>query len=228
MRKIIETALDAGSMFEFCRSYGSAAITGLARLDGWSVAVLASDPYFYGGGWTADAAIKITRFIDLANTFHLPVVNFVDVPGFLIGRQAEVDGTIRHGARALAALYQASVPWCSVLVRRAFGVAGAAHANHTRLMYRYAWPSGDWGSLPVEGGIEAAYRAELAASDDPTALRTELEQHLNRYRSPFLTAEAFLVEEIIDPRDTRRLLCEFANLAAPLRTPGQVATTFRP
>jgi acetyl-CoA carboxylase carboxyltransferase component len=228
MRKIVETVVDAGSLFEFSRAYGSAAITALARLDGWPVAVLASDPYFYGGGWTADAAIKITRFIDLANTFHLPVVNFVDVPGFLIGRQAEVDGTIRHGARALAALYQASVPWCSVLVRRAFGVAGAAHANHTRLMYRYAWPSGDWGSLPVEGGIEAAYRAELSASADPAALRAEIEQHLNRFRSPFLTAEAFLVEEIIDPRDTRRLMCEFANLAAPLRTPGQVATTFRP
>jgi len=228
MRKIVRTLLDADSFFEFSRQYGSAAITGLGRLDGWPVALLASDPYFYGGGWTADAAIKVTRFIDLANTFHLPVVNLVDVPGFLIGRQAELDGTIRHGARALAALYQASVPWCSVLVRRAFGVAGAAHANHTRLMYRYAWPSGDWGSLPIEGGIEAAYRAELAAAPDSMALRTQIERHLNRFRSPFLTAESFLIEEIIDPRDTRRLLCEFANLAAPLRTPGTVSTSFRP
>jgi acetyl-CoA carboxylase carboxyltransferase component len=228
MRKIVATLLDTDSFFEFGRLYGSAAITALGRLDGWPVAVLASDPYFYGGGWTADAAIKITRFIDFANTFHLPVVNLVDVPGFLIGRQAEVDGTIRHGARALAALYQAGVPWCSVLVRRAFGVAGAAHANHTRLMYRYAWPSGDWGSLPVEGGIEAAYRAELAAAEDASQLRTDIEKNLNRFRSPFLTAESFLIEEIIDPRDTRRLLCEFANLAAPLRTPGVVATSYRP
>ena len=228
MRKILRTVLDAGTFFEFSRQYGSAAITALGRLDGWPVAVLGSDPYFYGGGWTADAAIKVTRFIDLANTFHLPVVNMVDVPGFLIGRQAELDGTIRHGARALAALYQQNVPWCSVMVRRAFGVAGAAHANHKRLMYRYAWPSGDWGSLPIEGGIEAAYRAELAAAPDPTKLRGEIEQHLNQFRSPFLTAEAFLIEEIIDPRDTRPLLCEFANLAAPLRTPGRVATSMRP
>ena len=228
MRKIIEALLDSGSFFEFASQYGSAAITGLGRLDGWPVALLASDPYHYGGGWTADAAIKITRFIDFAHTFHLPVVNLVDVPGFLIGKQAEVDGTIRHGARALAALYQADVPWCSILVRRAFGVAGAAHANHTRLAYRYAWPSGDWGSLPIEGGIEAAYRAELQAAADPAQRRAEIEQRLNRFRSPFLTAEAFLVEEIIDPRDTRRLLCEFANLAAPLRKPGVVATGFRP
>ncbi len=228
MRKILRTLVDKDSLFEFSRKYGGAAITALARLDGWPVAVLASDPYLYGGGWTADASIKITRFIDLANTFHLPVVNLVDVPGFLIGKQSEMQGTIRHGARALAALYQASVPWCSVLVRRAFGVAGAAHTDHTRLKYRYAWPSGDWGSLPIEGGIEAAYRAELAAAANPAELRSEIEAHLNQFRSPFRTAEAFLVEEIIDPRDTRTLLCEFANLAAPLRQPGVVATSFRP
>jgi acetyl-CoA carboxylase carboxyltransferase component len=228
MRKIVRSVVDTESFFEFSRKYGGSAITGLARLDGWPVAVLASDPYHYGGGWTADASIKITRFIDFAHTFHLPVVNFVDVPGFLIGKQSESEGTIRHGARALAALYQANVPWCSILVRRAFGVAGAAHADHTKLHYRYAWPSGDWGSLPIEGGIEAAYRAELAAAEDPAELRVQIEERLNVFRSPFRTAEAFLVEEIIDPRETRPLLCEFANLAAPLRQPGTVATSFRP
>jgi acetyl-CoA carboxylase carboxyltransferase component len=220
--------LDQDSLFEMTRHYGRSVITALARLDGWPVAVIASDPHFHGGGWTADSSIKLTRFVDFANTFHLPVVNLVDVPGFLIGKVSESQGTMRHGARALAALYQAQVPWCSVLVRRAFGVAGAAHSNHTRLAYRYAWPSGDWGSLPVEGGIEAAYRAELAAAADPVKRRDELEQHLNQFRSPFRTAEAFLVEEIIDPRDTRALLCEFANLAAPLRQAGIAAVPYRP
>jgi acetyl-CoA carboxylase carboxyltransferase component len=113
-------------------------------------------------------------------------------------------------------------------VRKAFGVAGAGHMNHARLRYRYAWPSGDWGSLPVEGGIEAAYRADLAAAADPERLRLEIEERLNRLRSPFRTAEAFLVEEIIDPRDTRPLLCEFANLAAKLREPGPVTVAMRP
>jgi len=112
MRRILKTVLDKGSFFEYARQYGRSVITGMARLDGWPVAVLASDPHFYGGGWTADGAIKLTRFIDFANTFHLPVVNLVDVPGFLIGKQAEMQGTMRHGARALAALYQAEVPWC--------------------------------------------------------------------------------------------------------------------
>jgi acetyl-CoA carboxylase carboxyltransferase component len=228
MRRILAAVLDRDTFFEIGRKFGGSAITGLARLDGWPVAVLASDPFIYGGGWTAPASQKVTRFVDLANTFHLPVVHFVDIPGFVIGLEAEKAGTIRHGARALAAIYQAKVPWCSVLVRKAFGVAGAAHQNHARLHYRYAWPSGDWGSLPVEGGIEAAYRAELDASPDPAKLRAEIEERLNRYRSPFRVAEAFGVEEIIDPRDTRPLLCEFANLAAPLREPGQVATAMRP
>jgi acetyl-CoA carboxylase carboxyltransferase component len=227
-RDILDMTLDEGSFFELGRMYGRSVITGLARLDGWPVAVLASDPYHYGGGWTADASHKITRFVDLAETFHLPVVNFVDIPGFLIGPEAEQSGTIRHGARAIAAVYQASVPWCSVILRKAFGVAGAAHSNHTRLRYRYAWPSGDWGSLPLEGGIEAAYRADLEKADDPATLLKDIEDRLNKVRSPFRTAEAFLVEEIIDPRDTRPLLCEFANLAAPLRKTGPSGFGYRP
>ncbi|MCA1834067.1 MAG: methylmalonyl-CoA carboxyltransferase, partial [Actinobacteria bacterium] len=199
-----------------------------ARLAGWPVAVLASDPYQYAGGWTADASLKLTRFVDLVDTFHLPVVHFVDQPGFLIGTAAEKSATIRHGSRALAAIYQASVPWCSVILRKSYGVAGAAHQNHSRLSYRYAWPSGDWGSLPLEGGVEAAYRAELEASDDPERARAEIEERLNRVRSPFRTAEAFLVEEIIDPRATRPLLCEFAEIAAPLRSAGRTSRSMRP
>ena len=120
------------------------------------------------------------------------------------------------------------MPWCSVIVRKVFGVAGAAHSNAARLQLRYAWPSGDWGSLPLEGGIEAAYRSQLEAAEDSEALRAEIEAKLEAVRSPFRTAEAFLVEEIIDPRDTRPLLCEFANLAAPLRGTGPTARPMRP
>ncbi len=228
MRRVVEASVDQDSFFEIGRQWGRSIITGLARIDGWPVAVLASDPYHYGGGWTADASLKITRFCDLAETFHLPVVHFVDCPGFLIGLEAEQTATIRHGARALAAVYQATVPWCSILIRKAFGVAGAAHTNATRLHYRYAWPSGDWGSLPIEGGVEAAYRADIAAASDPAKFRAEIEARLNLVRSPFRSAEAFLIEEIIDPRDTRPLLCEFANLAAPLRKPGLSAFPMRP
>ena len=228
MRPILDAVFDRGSVFEMGRLFGRSVITALARLDGWPVAVMASDPYVYGGCWTADASQKVVRFVDFAEAFHLPVVHLVDNPGFLIGRAAERAATIRHGARALAAVYQASVPWCSIIVRKAFGVAGAGHANAARFHYRYAWPSADWGSLPIEGGLEAAYKADLAAADDPERLRAEIEERLNRVRSPFRTAERYGVEEIIDPRDTRPLLCEFARLAAPLRVPGPSAFPLRP
>ena len=228
MRNIVEAVVDAGSFLEIGRGWGRPVITGLARLDGWPVALMASDPYHYGGAWTADAARKITRFVDLADTFHLPMVHLVDIPGFLIGLDAERAGTIRHGAAALAAIFQAEIPWCSVIVRKAFGVAGMAHQNEERYGLRYAWPSGDWGSLPVEGGIEAAYRAEIEAADDPQAHLAAIEERLERLRSPFRAAEAFRPEEIIDPRDTRPLLCEFAEMAAPLRNPGKRRRGFRP
>jgi acetyl-CoA carboxylase carboxyltransferase component len=228
MRSILAAVVDRGSFFEIGRQHGRSSICGLARLDGWPVAVLASDPYVYGGAWTAESSLKVVRFLDFAETFHLPVVHFVDVPGFRIGLEAEQAATIRHGARALTAIYQATGPWCTILVRKAFGVAGAAMSNASRLPFRYAWPSGDWGSLPLEGGIEAAYRRDLEAAEDPVKLRAEIDARLNLVRSPFRTAEKFGIEEIIDPRDTRRLLCEFANLAAPLRTPGVRATSYRP
>ena len=228
MRPIVDALVDQGSFFEIGRAWGKSVITGLARLDGWPVALIASDPYHYGGAWTAHASEKLVRFIDLAQTFHLPVVHLVDIPGFRIGVQAEEEATIRVGSRAMAAVYQATVPWCSILVRRAFGVAGAAHQSTGRFNVRYAWPSGEWGSLPIAGGLEAAYKADLAAAADPQARLAEIEARLKQFTSPFRTAEQFMVEEIIDPRATRRLLTEFANLAAPLRATGPSAFGMRP
>jgi acetyl-CoA carboxylase carboxyltransferase component len=227
-RKIIRSLADDGSFFEIGRAFGGSAITGLARFDGWPVALMASNPMIHGGGWTAETSQKVARFVDLANTFHLPIINLIDTPGFVIGLEAERAGTVRHGGRALAAVYQSRVPWCSVIVRKSFGVAGGGHTNHSKPQYRFAWPSGDWGSMPIEGGIEAAYRAEIEAAPDPEAKRQEIEARLNKVRSPLRTAEHFLIEEMIDPRDTRRLLCEFANLTAKLREPGSVAFGVRP
>jgi acetyl-CoA carboxylase carboxyltransferase component len=220
MRPIINAVVDQGSFFEVAANFGRPVITGLARLDGRAVLVLASDPFHYGGSWTADACQKIVRWVDFAETFHLPVVYLMDCPGFMIGLEAEKAATIRHGVRAMAAVNQTTVPWCTVIVRNSFGVAGVVHQPAGRFSMRYAWPSAYWGSLPLEGGIEAAYRADIDAADDPQAKLEEIEERLNKLRSPFRSAEKFWVEEIIDPRKTRSLLCEFARLAEPLRTPG--------
>jgi len=228
MRAIVEAVVDQGSFLEIGELYGRSVITGLARIDGWPVAMMASDPYHYGGAWTADTCQKVERWVDMAQTFHLPVVYLVDCPGFLIGLEAERTGTIKQGVRAMSAIWQTTVPWCAVIIRNVFGVAGAAHKNGGRYGFRYAWPSGRWGSLPLEGGIEAAYRADLAAADDPAAKLAEIEDRLNKLRSPFRSAETFWIEEIVDPRSTRPLLCEFANLSAPLREPGPSSHRMRP
>jgi propionyl-CoA carboxylase beta chain len=212
MRAIIERVLDPDSVLELGRYHAPATITALARLAGWPVAVLASDPRVYGGGLTADGSDKLARFVDLAETFGLPVVHLVDQPGFVIGSAAERAGTIRRGARAVAAIYETTVPWASVLVRRVFGVAGAAHRPHHRYTFRVAWPSGDWGSLPVEGGVEVAFQRRLAAAgEDAERMKAEILAKLESVRSPMRTAEAFGVEDIIDPADTRPLLCEWAG-----------------
>ena len=213
MRRILEAVFDRGSVFEIGRMWGRAAITALARLDGRVVAVLASDPSFLGGSWEARTSEKAERFIKFADQFRLPVVHFVDNPGFMIGQAAEMAGTIRYGVAAMNAIYRATVPLACVVVRRAYGIAGAAMSDGDAFQYRFAWPSGDWGSLPIEGGIEVAYKSEIEAADDPAAKLAEIRGRLNRLRSPFRTAELFRVEDIIDPRDTRPLLCEFAELA---------------
>ncbi len=216
VHRILELVLDKGSFFEIGAKHGRSVVTGLARLMGRPVGVMASDPRFFGGAITSQAADKIVRFIDTCDTFHLPMVNFVDVPGFMIGLDGEKQATIRFGARYIFAVYQATIPWCSIILRRVFGVAGAAHGNHARLNLRYAWPSGEWGSLPIEGGVQAAYRRQIEAAEDPAAMRAEIEKRLSKVTSPFLTAEIFGVEEIIDPRDTRPLLCEWIETAYKL------------
>ena len=163
MRPIIDAVVDKGSFFEVNANFGRPVITGLARLEGRAVLLLASDPFHYGGSWTADACQKVVRWVDFAETFHLPVVYLMDCPGFMIGLEAEKSATIRHGVRAMAAVNQSTVPWCTIIVRNAFGVAGVVHQPANRYSMRYAWPSAYWGSLPLEGGIEAAYRADIDA-----------------------------------------------------------------
>ncbi len=213
MRRILAAVCDRGSVFEMGARWGRAAITAFARLDGWPVAILASDPSFLGGSWDAKTSEKVERFVRFADQFRLPIVHLVDNPGFMIGREAEVAGTIRYGVNAMNAVYRATVPLASVVIRRAYGIAGSAMSNAERFQYRFAWPSGDWGSLPIEGGVEVAYKAEIEAAADPDAHLAAIRDRLNRVRSPFRTAERFGIEDIIDPRDTRSLLCEFANLA---------------
>lgn len=212
-RTILNAVFDEGSVFEIGSGWGRSAIVGFARLDGYPVGYISNDPKYYGGGMDASAAEKITRHIDLCETFHLPIVNIADQPGTVIGLEAEQRGTIRAGLRALAAIEQCTVPWYTVITRRLFGVGGAAYGPTNRLNNRIAWPSARWGPMPVEGGVDALYRRDIEAADDPDARRAELEAKFSALGSPLRTAARFGVNDVVDPRDTRAILCRWIPTA---------------
>ncbi|MDG1012495.1 MAG: carboxyl transferase domain-containing protein, partial [Luminiphilus sp.] len=228
MRSIIASIVDRESFFEMGRGYGRSQITGLARLNGQTVGVWANDGKFLAGSMTADGAHKARRFMELCETFSFPIVSLVDEPGFMIGSQAEREATIRHGASAVLTAALTTVPWVSVMIRRSFGVAQAAHYGPDG--YVIAWPSAESGPLPVEGGVAVAFRREIEAAPDPDARRRELEEQLAAKQSPFPRAEALGVHDLIDPRQTRPELCRWLDRVQPLLPSllGPTAFSIRP
>jgi len=226
IRRILELVFDRGSLFEIGRHQGRSQVSCLGRLNGFPVGIMASDTRFLGGGMDHTAAEKLIRFVDLCDSFHLPLVNLFDQPGVVVGRAAEKAGTIRVATRALQAIAQSRVPWVAVILRRAFGVAGSAYGRQQGLNLRYAWPSARWGSLPLEGGVAAAHRREIASAQDPQAKTKELEERYDHLQSPFRTAERFGVTDIIDPRRTRPILCDWVEQAYEV-LPGQVGLKHR-
>ncbi|RVU29023.1 propionyl-CoA carboxylase [Streptomyces antnestii] len=207
--KMIRAVVDNDSFFQVGPKWGRSLVTGFARMDGIPVGVIANNPGVLGGAIDAKAAEKQIRFVDTCSTFHLPIVYFVDVPGFMVGPDAERSSTIRWGMRAVQSLAEAEVPVVTVQVRKAFGMAVNATSNPDRLGLRLAWPSGEWGDLPVEGGVEAGFRREIEAAEDPVAYRRLVEERMLGLSDPFKTAEHFGVEQMIDPRETREVVCRF-------------------
>ena len=208
-RKLIEAVVDQGTFFEIGPDWGKAVRLGLARLGGRPVGVISSNPMHIGGALDGAAADKQTRFIEFMDTFHLPIVYFVDCPGFMIGPDAERGGVVRKGMRAIQALLEADVPVVTVHTRKAYGMAIQATSNPHKLGLRLAWPSAEWGDMPVEGGVEAAFRRAIAAAPDPDAYRKEIEERLLAEASPWKTAEAFGIEEMIEPGETRMYINRF-------------------
>ncbi|MEO1140931.1 MAG: carboxyl transferase domain-containing protein [Pseudomonadota bacterium] len=228
MRKLLGLVLDLESFFEIGKGYGRSQITGLATMNGQPVGVWANDGRYLAGSMTADGAQKVRRFLELCETFHLPILSFVDEPGFMIGSQAERAATIRHGANAVLTAAMSKVPWASIMIRRSFGVAQAAHYGPEG--YVLAWPSAETGPLPVEGGVAVAFHREIAAAEDPEAKRRELEEQLAAKQSPFPRSESFSIHELIDPRETRPMLCRWIDRIQPLLPPllGQTGFPARP
>lgn len=213
VRKILEMVLDRGSLFEIQPLYGRSVVACLGRLNGYPVGVMANDAYYHGGGLNRAAAEKMETFIDFCDTFHLPIVHFVDQPGTVVGVEGEKMGNVRGSVRVVSAIEQTRVPWCAIVIRRLFGLAGTAYARLQGINLHYAWPSARWGSIPSEGGIAAAYRRELDALPEDTRAKRlrELEIKYEHLESPFLTAERFRVPDVIDPRETRARLCDWID-----------------
>ncbi|MBA4181054.1 MAG: hypothetical protein C0506_10740 [Anaerolinea sp.] len=226
--KLIRAVVDEGSFFEIAPLYGRARITGLARMNGYPVGIMANNPMF-GASTDVAAGEKVIRLIRLCDTFHLPIISLADEPGFMVGLESERKGIERAGARMVITVCDSQMPWATVVVGQLYGVAGQCHHRPSGMFQRYAWPSANWGSMHIEGGVAAAYRREIEAALDPDARLAEIEARLKAMASPFRTAEA-TGQDIIDPRDTRRLLCEFVEEAQPiLRSQlGQTATPYLP
>ena len=218
-RKLIEMVVDNGDFFEMRRHWAGAIITGFARLDGYSVGIIGSDPTKMAGAMDGDGADKYEHFVDLCDAFNLPVVIFLDMPGFMLGSHAERKATMRRGVGALIASAEAKVPKVEFNVRKSYGVAADAPnslGHPDGLNLRFGWPAGEWGGIPIEGGVAAAYRREIENAPDPDAHREMIENRLLKMRSPFRAAHKGDVVDLIDPRDTRRLACTFVKLAQPM------------
>jgi acetyl/propionyl-CoA carboxylase alpha subunit/acetyl-CoA carboxylase carboxyltransferase component len=211
VRRGIRLMADRDSFFEIGSLWGTDQVTGLARFNGYPVGVIASDSrHVNGGALTADGCDKLRRLLDICDLFHLPILNLVDNPGFAVGIEHEIAGTIRKGAEWMVAFAQVSVPIFTVLMRRSFGVAGNNYATpRAQATKRVVWPAADVGGIPPEGGIEAAYKRQLAESADPVALRAEINARIESARGPIGPLNRFQMEEMIDPRDTRTLVCEW-------------------
>ena len=215
-RAILDAVLDQDSFFEITPHYGRSRIVGLARINGYPVGTMINNPKHRGGSMDVAAGTKVIRFLQLCDTFHLPMVYFADEPGFMVSPEQQQQGIVRAGAKMLCATLRTRMPWVSIIIRQLYGVAGQCHDRPSGMFKRVAWPSGHWGSMHIAGGVSAAYRRVIDGSDDPEAKRLELEAKLNALSSPFRTAEAFNIEEIIDPRDTRPMLCDFMEIAQPV------------
>ena len=234
VRQAIRLMADRDSFFEIGPLWGTDQVVGFVRFNGRPLGVIASDSrHINGGALTADGCDKLKRHLDLCDLFHLPVLNLVDNPGFAVGLEHEIAGTIRKGGEWMVAFAQVQVPIFTVLMRRSFGVAGNNYATPLgHVSMRVVWPAADVGGIPPEGGIEAAYKRQLAEAADPVALRAEINARIESARGPIGPLNRFQMEEMIDPRDTRRYVCEWAENAFRIVTqPARLvprALQFRP
>jgi acetyl-CoA carboxylase carboxyltransferase component len=205
IRDAIDAIFDRDSFMEVQPDYAANAVVGFARMDGYSVAIIANQPCFMAGALNIDASDKIARHVRIADAYNIPIVTFVDCPGFLPGTGQEYGGVIRHGAKVLYAYCEATVPMISIVTRKAMG--GAYLAMNSRQMRAdlvFAWPSGQIAVMGAEGAVNIIFRDEIKKATDPKARELEiLEEYREEFLNPYRAADVGQVDEVIEPRETR-------------------------
>jgi propionyl-CoA carboxylase beta chain len=214
MHDVIERIVDLGSFLEVQPSFARNAIVGLARIGGHSVGLVAQEPMVMAGVIDINASDKITRHVRLCDCYNIPLVTFVDSPGFLPGVNQEHGGIIRHGAKVLYAYSEATVPKVSIITRKAYGGAYVVMSSkYLGTDVNYAWPSAEIAVLGAEGAVNILFKEEIDASPDPAAMRAQLaEEYRQKFNNPYHAAGAGYVDDVIEPRETRAKI--IAALAA--------------
>ena len=219
MAQIIESVVDDGEFMQVHAAYARNVIVGFARMDGRSIGIVAQQPSHLAGVLDIDASTKAARFVRFCDAFNIPLLTLIDVPGFLPGTDQEFGGIIRHGAKLIYAYAEASVPKVSVLTRKAYGGAYIVMSSKGLLGdINYAWPTAEIAVMGPEGAVNIIYRSEIASADDPDATRSQLVQdYSDRLVNPYVAASHGLIDDVIDPADTRSKVIKSLEMLADKR-----------
>ena len=215
MVAVIEAVVDDGLFCEVQAFWARNILTGFARLDGYPIGVVANQPAHMAGTLDIDSSSKAARFVRFCDAFNIPLITFVDVPGFMPGTQQEYGGIIRHGAKLLYAYCEATVPKLTVITRKAYGGAYDVMASkHIRADFNFAWPTAEIAVMGVDAAVRIIFRRELAQANEPAARQAELvEDYQSRFANPYVAAERGYIDSVIEPRETRPTLIKALRLA---------------
>jgi acetyl-CoA carboxylase carboxyltransferase component len=219
MKQVIAAVVDDGDFFEYFAHWAGSIVCGLARLDGRPVGIVGNQPMMLAGVLDIESSEKAARFVRMCDGFNIPLITFVDVPGFLPGVDQEYGGIIRHGAKLLYSYCEATVPRIQVITRKAYGGAYVVmNSKSIGADLAFAWPTAELAVMGPQGAVEIVYRKEIAEAADPVTKRAELvEEYTEKFCNPYVAAERGFVDEVIDPADTRRYLCAGLDMLSSKR-----------
>ena len=219
MHEVIRRVVDDGEFLEIFPFWAMNMVIGLARLDGRSVGIVANQPKVLGGTLDIDASEKASRFVRFCDAFNIPLLTFVDVPGFLPGKTQEYGGIIRHGAKLLYSFAEATVPRMTVITRKAYGGAYVVmNSKHLRADVAFAWPTAEIAVMGAEGAVNIVFRKEIDRASDPEGKRGQLiDEYRSKFSTPYAAAERGFIDDVIEPAETRKRLIQSLRMLSTKR-----------